>query len=175
MKKTRRTILFLESLENRVVPSNTQALLHSDHIAAEAASLTAVMEPSQMHEAEASETAKTARVSDDITSSAAEKTHPAQSESPEHSNSDHALRGDKSTKTSDEGASDDTALTKGATVDSSSGESMETRADDVTKTDSGKKATHDSEKSKAEDSQSEAGKSSLPDAISSIADPDPIK
>ena len=52
---------------------------------------------------------------------------------------------------------------------------METRADDVTKTDSGKKATHDSEKSKAEDSQSEAGRSSLPDAISSIADPDPIK
>src|SRR5216684_616418 len=44
MKKTRRTILFLESLENRVVPSNTQALLHADHVAAEAASLTAVME-----------------------------------------------------------------------------------------------------------------------------------
>src|SRR5262249_38156234 len=36
MKKSRRTILFLESLENRVVPSNTQALLSADHGAVEA-------------------------------------------------------------------------------------------------------------------------------------------
>src|SRR5712692_6596463 len=121
MKKTRRTILFLESLENRVVPSNTQALLHADHVAAEAALSTTEMEPTQTHEAKASETAKTATVSDDMASAASEKTHPAQSESQEHSNSDHAERGDKSTKTSDEGASEDTALTKGATADSSSG------------------------------------------------------
>jgi hypothetical protein len=174
MKKTKRTILFLESLENRVVPSNTQALLHSDHLA-EAATMTAETAPSQLHEAEASEAAQSAAVADDMSSAASEKAHPVQTESQEHNNSDYANQADKSTQASDEGGSKDPPLTKAATVDSSSVESTETSVADATKADSDKTA-HDSESSKAKDSQSDLGNSSRADsAVTSIADPDPVK
>jgi hypothetical protein len=180
MKKTKRTILFLESLENRVVPSNTQALLHSDHIA-DAAELMAETEPSQIHEGQVSETAASevtrgATISDEMASAGSEEAHPAQAESQEHSNSDQAKQADKLIKASDEGASDDPALTNVANVDSSAVQSTETHDADSTKADSGKKTAHDLESSKAKDSQSDASNSSQAvSVVTSAADPDPAK
>src|SRR5438445_11673045 len=78
-KRTRRTILFLESLENRVVPSNTQALLEADHGAADAPAMVAELEtPRVENDARAvgvsqatgaSETAKVATIWDGLSSS----------------------------------------------------------------------------------------------------------
>src|SRR5437879_410236 len=100
MKKTRRTILFLESLENRVVPSNTHALLEAGHGAANASAMVAEVETprvgSDVRGAGVSEAAgmsgagKVATIWDDLSSSVADKSNLPRGEAKERTNSDQA-------------------------------------------------------------------------------------
>src|SRR5438876_9441236 len=99
-KRTRRTILFLESLENRVVPSNTQALLEADHGAADAPAMVAELEtPRVENDARAvgvsqatgaSETAKVATIWDGLSSSVSDASNLSNGEPKEHTNANQA-------------------------------------------------------------------------------------
>jgi hypothetical protein len=158
MKKIKRTILFLESLENRVVPSNTHALLDADHSSAGESAMVAEMETPRMEtevrETEASEVAKEATVSDDMTSS--EKSNPSHTQTETHTDVD-------------QGAQHEATIT-------TSPESAEAHTADLTNADFGKKALLDSGNAKAKDSSSDPGNSSLANSSgSSIADPDPVR
>src|SRR5260370_3026141 len=150
MKKTRRTILFLESLENRVVPSNTQALLEADHAAADAPAMVAELETPRVENdaravgvsqaAGAPETAKGATIWDGLTSSGSDESNLSRADAKEHinadqvgqidstdsghSDSDQAGRGDKSLKAADEGPSESATSSIEATIKTST-ESMD--------------------------------------------------
>src|SRR5207249_3576379 len=151
-KRTRRTILFLESLENRVVPSNAQALLEADHGAAEAPAMVAELETPRVENdarssgvsevARASQTVKVATIWDGLSSSVSDEPNPSrgakehtnanqaeQTDSTDsgHSDSDQAGRGAKSLKAADEGSAEDATSSIDATIKTSI-ESMEGRA-----------------------------------------------
>ncbi len=190
MKKTRRTILFLESLENRVVPSNTHALLDADHGVSEAPAMVAELETPRVENdaravgvsqaAGASETAKVATIWDGLSSSVSDASNLSNGEPKEHTNanqaeqtdstdsghsdSDQGGRGAKSLKAADEGSAEDATSSIDATIKTSA-ESMEGRATDSADSGSGNKVGHDSENGKTKDSESDLGNSNSDDSF----------
>jgi hypothetical protein len=158
MKKSRRTILFLESLENRVVPSNTQALLSADHGAAELSVVEIATPPveNDAHSAEApdgaSGAARGATIWDLASSEQARQNGHGQAGNSDSSdsgseNSDHGLPVDRITAESTE------SLSNGGSSD--------------------KKTGHDSENSKAKESEDDQANSNPVNSTgSSIVDSD---
>jgi hypothetical protein len=146
MRKSKRIILFLESLENRVVPSNTQPLLDADH--AGSAAMTAEMETPKV-ETEVRDTSDSAaehaqKMSDDMSSSASEANeHQNQSQAENHTDSDH---GASAKMTSDDQSEKNEVAT--STNINTSLESANDQGSDSVKAEVGKNANSNSENSK---------------------------
>jgi hypothetical protein len=153
VKKSKRVVLFLESLENRVVPSNSQVLLDPHHAMSIDSAITAELLESpkaamEVRVATESEAAKTKTSSDDMTSSTSESAeHRNQPETENHTDSDHTA---EANKTSDDNSETETTSTTSQNI-TASVESAEDHLADSVKTEVSKKTTVDSDGTKSKD------------------------
>lgn len=150
MKKSKRVVLFLESLENRVVPSNTQVLLDPHHAMGVDSSIMAELETPKVemntHEAVESHSSSTNPASDDMASSASNNAkHQEQSETKNHGDTDHASEAKKNS----ENESDTNAASTKSNAITSSVESAEDQLTGSVTSDVSKKANLDSDSAKS--------------------------